>query len=175
MAEYNDITNSSEQLNCKCCKTTVTENDSFCPNCGFPLKGTIEEQGEFIGKFLTKKNEEQEWKRQVNNARTTLAVVGVLMIVTGGFYGLMNRNSGGEIIFVVNLIIGLIYFFLSWWSNKNPFGAILTGLIIFISIYLLQAFINPSSLIEGVIIKVVVVTYMINGVVSAAKVRNMSH
>lgn len=48
MEEFNSTTEQSE-ITCQCCKEKVNDADGFCQNCGFPLKGTTEEQGKFIG------------------------------------------------------------------------------------------------------------------------------
>ena len=174
MEEINPIP-PADIIKCRCCKTIVTNNDVFCPNCAYPLQGTDDEQSTFIGQFIARKNEQEEWKRQVSSATTTLIVVAILTIVGGAISAMVNRELGGETIFIISLVLAAIYFFLAWWSKKNPFGAILTGLIIYVSLHLLYAFIDPTSIIKGIIIKVIVISYMIKGIVGAAKVRNVSH
>lgn len=162
-----------EEVKCRCCKTVAEDNDLFCPNCAYPLQGTEEEQSTFIGQYITRKNEQEEWKRQVKNAKVTMIVLACISFFLGIVYFSIG-GSEGIILFVIQAIVAAIYGFLAYWSEKTPFGAILTGLIIYISLHLLYAFEDPSTISKGVIIKVVIISYMIKGVASAAKVRNLS-
>lgn len=159
---------------CQCCKYEVSESDSFCNNCGFPLNGTDDEKGKFIGQYLTQKNTRAEVYSQVKNARTTLFVVAGYYIFMG-LISAVNDNTDGLLIFIVTVVFAAIFCGLAFWSSKNPFGALLTGLIMFISLIILSVIEDPIELVRGVIVKVIIISYMIKGVVGASKVRGMKN
>ncbi len=156
---------------CQCCKYEVSENDSFCNNCGFPLNGTDEEKGKFIGRYLTQKNQKTEIDSQVKSARTTLFVVAGLTVLGGLLSGATDKGGDGGIILIASLIIAVIFCGLAFWSNKNPFGALLTGLIMYVSLLILGTIDNPLELMRGIIVKVIIISYMVKGVIGASKVR----
>lgn len=160
---------------CQCCKYEVSESDSFCNNCGFPLNGTDEEKGKFIGQYLTQKNTKAEIENQVKSARTTLFVVAGLMVLSGLFSLATDKEGDGGFILIASLVIAAIFCGLAFWSNKNPFGALLTGLIMYISLILLSIIEDPIELVRGVIVKVIIISYMIKGVIGASKVRGMKN
>lgn len=160
---------------CQCCKYEVGENDSFCNNCGFPLHGTDEEKGKFIGQYLTQKNAKVEIESQVKSARTTLFVVAGLTVLGGLLSTATNNEGDGGIILIASIVIAAIFCGLAFWSNKNPFGALLTGLIMYISLILLSVIEDPMELVRGIIVKVIIISYMIKGVVGASKARGMKN
>ncbi len=172
MEEFNTTATESETI-CQCCKQKVTYTDSFCQNCGFPLKGTQEEQGKFIGQYITRKGEKEEWKNQVKNAKITLLVLAGLTILFGLIALNTNTEGEGVVDFLIYAIIAGIYGFLAWWSDKNPFGAVLTGLIVYVALNILTAIVDPLTIFSGVIWKVLIISYLIKGVAGAAKVRNV--
>lgn len=46
------------------------------------------------------------------------------------------------------------------WARSNPYPACITGLSLFIGLHLLAAIADPSSLAQGIIIKVVVISVL---------------
>jgi hypothetical protein len=61
----------------------------------------------------------------------------------------------------------VIYLILAAWSNKNPFGAILTAFIIYITLIVINAFFDPATIIQGIIIKIFFIGALIKGTRSA--------
>jgi hypothetical protein len=166
----------SQQLLCRCCKKQVTETDDFCPNCGFPLKGTEAEQGKFIGRYIL--NDSNSMGNAVNVDETTrkggnaLFVAAGFMVLGGLIIMLRDETGDGPILLLINIIVAAMYVGLGFWSKKNPFAAILVGLIIFVSLIIINAIVEPISIIQGIIVKVIVIGYLIRGLVAASKARN---
>lgn len=173
MEAYTTIT--PKKPTCQCCKFEIGESDSFCNNCGFPLNGTDEEKGKFIGQYLTQKNTKAEVESQVKNARTTLFVVAGLTTLSGLYSLVANKEGDGGFLLIISLVLAAIFCGLAFWSNKNPFGALLTGLIMYVSLIILGSIDDPMELIRGIIVKVIIISYMIKGVVGASKVRGMKN
>lgn len=162
---------STASLTCKCCKTNVSDVDTFCPSCGFPLKGTPEEQGKFIGRYIMTKEDPFALDKEVKNARTTLGVVTGLMVLSGILYMVIDPAGEGQLLLMIYLVVAAIFGFLTWWSTKNPFGALLTGLILYISLIILGAVDDPKTIVKGIIFKVLIIGYLAKGVMSASKAR----
>jgi len=158
-------------LTCKCCKTNVSDIDTFCPSCGFPLKGTSEEQGKFIGRYIMTKDDPFALNKEVKNARTTLGVVTGLMVLSGIIFMAIDPGGEGKLLLMVYLVVAAIFGFLTWWSTKNPFGALLTGLILYISLLIIGAVGEPESIVKGIIVKVLIIGYLVKGVMSSSKAR----
>ena len=67
-------------------------------------------------------------------------------------------------LFATNYFLGLIMFGLYFWSKKNPFAAMVTALTVYLSVIVLSAIIDPHSIYQGIIIKIFVITALINGI-----------
>lgn len=165
----------SSIINCECCAAIVNASDSYCQKCGFPLMGTEQEKNTFKAKYIIDINDQEDLKKQIKNARTSLIVVAVLTILGGFVEAARGEKEDTGMIVLIAVILAAIYGGFAIWSNKKPFAALLSGLILFISIILISAFLEPMSIISGIIVKVLVIGYLIKGIVGASKVRNVEY
>lgn len=58
---------------------------------------------------------------------------------------------------IVTTVLAAIFFGLWLWGRKSPFPALLTALIVFVTFHLLDAVLDPMSLLRGIIMKVVII------------------
>lgn len=166
----------NEEYTCRCCKNKISVNDEFCPNCGFPLKGTETEQGKFIGQYILNNGSQRgnviETTQNLDTARNILFVVAAFTLLAGVVLAAISDfNDEGVFLLITNLILAALYLALGLWSKKNAFGALLTGFIIYISIIILNAVLDPATIFKGIIFKVLIISYLLKGVISASKQR----
>lgn len=74
---------------------------------------------------------------------------------------------------LVNLVICVIYLILAVWSSRNPFAAILTALLIYLTIQLINVMTIPGSLFSGIIIKIVIIAAFVKGIRAALEARGL--
>lgn len=84
-----------------------------------------------------------------------------IMQTLGSFvlFGMQNSVEGGETpVLSLAIMLGLaaIFFGLWIWGKTAPFAALLTALIVFVSFHLLDAVIDPTSLLRGILVKIIV-------------------
>jgi hypothetical protein len=60
--------------------------------------------------------------------------------------------------------LGAIFLGLWWWAQSNPFAATLTALLLYITFMLVNAMVDPASLLRGIIVKIVVVAALFSAV-----------
>jgi hypothetical protein len=92
------------------------------------------------------------------------------MYVLAGLMSLatvIQYTNGDTASAIAYLILGTIYVGLGQWTATKPFAAILTGLILFLTVQLLGIVLDPTSIFSGIIIKVLVVVALITGSRSA--------
>lgn len=65
---------------------------------------------------------------------------------------------------VVLVALGVIYIGLWWWAQTNAFAAALIALLLFVTVMLVSALIDPVSLVKGIIIKVIIVAALSSAV-----------
>jgi len=68
------------------------------------------------------------------------------------------------IFFLTNYFLGGIMLGLYFWAKKNPFAAIVTALCIYLSVIVLNAIIDPLTIFDGIIVKLIAIPALINGV-----------
>lgn len=160
----------NEDLICKCCETEIAESDDFCSECGFPLKGTEKEQGKHIGKYVVGALDEESGKSGVKKSKNALLIIAGILVASGIWVS-KGGGEAGAFIVVTNIVLAVIFAFLAMWSEKNPFSAFLTALILFISLQILFLLADPLSIISGILFKFVIIFFLVNGITSAAKLK----
>ncbi len=77
-------------------------------------------------------------------------------------YAMANHegNPAATMTLVVMMVLAVIFFGLWIWGKTAPFAAILTALIIFVSVHALDAVLDPMALFRGIILKIVMLTGM---------------
>jgi hypothetical protein len=155
---------------CPFCSEPIETADAFCIHCGFPVKGTEEEQQSYRTGRWVKEDELDEMKRRVRQASNTMFGLAVLFFLAGLYYFSMLKlyqNPGA--ILLINWIVSSVYIGLGLWSRSQPAAAIISGLIFYAIVTVLTFIDNPSSLLSGIILKIFIVILLINGMNSAYK------
>jgi hypothetical protein len=65
------------------------------------------------------------------------------------------------------LFVALIYLALAFWSDKKPFIALLSGLLLYLTLIIISAVFDPISLVKGFIWKIIIISYLGKGLYSA--------
>ena len=154
--------------NCPNCATEINGNPEFCVQCGFPVNGTERKQSKFYAEQAMTRSKVKQAPKQIRQARNTLFIVGALQLAFGLVLFFMNDDvaellAGG--------IIFLIFLGLGFWSQSKPQVAILLGLLVYLSLIILSAIIDPSTLARGVIVKVVIIIFLGKGLNSARELK----
>ncbi|MEP6750616.1 MAG: hypothetical protein ABJB86_22960, partial [Bacteroidota bacterium] len=70
-------------------------------------------------------------------------------------------------ILITNAAVAVIFLLLGIWAGKKPLAAIISGIVLYGVIILIGVVQNPSSLFSGIILKILVISYLIKGLISA--------
>src|SRR6478609_8513589 len=154
----------SDIVTCENCGSTNQNAQKFCSKCSFPINGTEEDKKKFKTKIRGHKFLMAEAEKEAKTAKTIILVLAGFVLLMGLYQGFVNDDFATMI---VNLCISLLYLILAAWSNKNPFGAILTAFIIYITMNVINAFFEPSSLLQGLLVKIFFIGAFIKGIRSA--------
>lgn len=74
-------------------------------------------------------------------------------------------------VLIVNLILSALMLVLAWWSKRRPLPAILIATAIFVVVQVAAAIVDPKTLMQGIIVKAIVIAVLargIKGAISAA-------
>lgn len=159
---------------CRNCQKTVPAGQKFCTNCGFPVNATPEEEDQFYYRQGAKQLELDSLGKTVSNAKNALWVVAGLMGVIGiGLYFIDRNSPIATITLISNLIVAAIFVALGFWASQKPFTALLVGLILYITIYLLGVIVGGANPVRGIIMHIIIITYLVRGINSAREVEQL--
>ncbi|MCP4215546.1 MAG: hypothetical protein GY765_12910 [bacterium] len=132
-------------------------------------------------------DENYKLERHVTRAEIAIIIVAVVTILFA-FYQiytvegkiseissnpLLELDAGAVFelrIFVYStLIIGFVFLGLYFWAKKNPFGASLTALILYLGNWIAGVVLQGTPVARGGLIKILIVAVLLNGVVSGYK------
>lgn len=151
---------------CHYCKRTgLTSQDAFCPGCGFPQGGTEPRQYAFIVKKRKLRSEIRENENMLGYSRYMLWVAaGVNALAFGGSEG---------VVFASGAIVSSAFVGLSLWVKKNPFAALLTALIVYVSLQLFLALFDPLFILRGIAGKVLIAGAFAYGMYAAKTIERL--
>ncbi|HEX5154601.1 MAG TPA: hypothetical protein VFW07_24310 [Parafilimonas sp.] len=158
---------------CKHC-TYVNETEfSFCTNCGYPLQNSLLEDV-FHKRIRQRTNILFKAESSVMFARIVLYVIGSFLFM--GIFFIFAENSRKYLVVLLALMLSGLFFFLAFWSRKNPFTALLTAFIVLIAFSAINIF---SSLVQsfttlagvtGMLLCLVLLFVMLRGVQAAYRI-----
>ncbi len=167
----------SETVVCPTCKTNYESKPLICAKCGFPFLGTEKEKAIFIGKQISKKSQISDTQSKIKRARVILWVIGGLMFVSGFFIKTGGSTLTDSIEVVIRLVIGLIFIAFGFLTYKKPLISILIPLILLLLNYTIAAIINPYTLMQGFVLKIIFLGslgYALLGIFQAEKIKKES-
>jgi hypothetical protein len=176
-----------KDLQCPSCKAEIQLLDEFCAKCGHSL-GT---PARFLHRHSVQGATNAIWvlavlfalfgivmfflmKETTETALTNLAAFEdheVLEPIDGVTYtaGELRKQVLWEHrgILVVNLLLAAIMVVLAWWSKQRALPAILIATAIFVVVQVTAAIVDPKTLMQGIIMKAVVIAVLIRGIKGA--------
>lgn len=163
---------SLNQTNCKHCSAVVQFNERFCADCGYPENGNDKERSHFIAKKVMHNRKGAVETKRIKSGRNVLFVLSAMIFLIGIFAAYMA--NGDLSIFVENTILALIYLGLGIWSSKKPFISLLLALLLFLTTTLINAIIDPSTLVRGIIFKIIIIAFLGKALYAAFEQRKIN-
>ncbi|WP_378185800.1 hypothetical protein ACE939_11845 [Aquimarina sp. W85] len=151
---------------CSQCATLIKQQAKFCTHCGYPQLGTEKEQSQFHAKRVMAKQQQEVDVKRIASAQKTLYWTSGIFMVFGLFYFFKTEEIS---ILITNAILSILYLLLAFWTKEKPFAALLSALLLYLTVIAINAVIEPMSLLSGIIMKVVFLTLLIKGLYSASQ------
>ncbi|GAA4111582.1 hypothetical protein GCM10022393_09400 [Aquimarina addita] len=151
---------------CSQCNFGITLETKFCTHCGFPEHGDEKEQAVFHANKVMKKSKIKDDAKKINSARKTLYWMAGIFFVFGLFYYFTLQDIS---VLLVNVVLAVIYLVLAYWSQKKPFAALLSALLLYLTVVAMNAIAEPVSLFQGIIFKILIISFLIKGINSASQ------
>ncbi|RQO70745.1 hypothetical protein DBR43_22385 [Pedobacter sp. KBW06] len=157
-----------ENINyCNCCAVKYEAMDAFCNACGFPLQGTKQEQDFYISERNVKEIELIDLDEKVERARRSLYWISGLTLFSLVFV-VFKPSPDEDVSFLVitTLILSTAFLGLAVWGKTRTSTALISGLSLYLIIHILNAILDPRTILSGIIVKVVIIVYLVKGIKS---------
>lgn len=110
------------------------------------------------------------YDKPIRRVRIILYIIAVLQLIALFTIGDLPEPQNW-ITMGIYVFFAAVFAVLAWWTKKRPYTAIITALSIYGSLLVIGGIIEPSSIVQGIIIKVVVIVLMISALSNAKEVQ----
>lgn len=115
---------------------------------------------------MKEKHDKQQSNRVVNRGRIGLYIVAGLYALAGIYEAFFML--GAEVLFgIIDWIVAGIFIGLAILSYKKAFIAMVTGLAVYLLLIVLLAIVDPTTIIQGVIWKILITALLVHGIKEA--------
>ena len=110
------------------------------------------------------------YDKPVKRARILLFIIaGLQLLATFTAIGLPEPENW--ITIGIYVFFAIVFGVLAFWTKKRPYTAIVTALSIYTALQLLSAILEPSSILKGILIKIVVFVLLITALKNGREVQ----
>ena len=169
---------------CPHCQSENPDGAEFCEQCGKAVPSSTPSgprvvSGEVIAATSIGQNLQADLLRKAaGKAAGALFIVagltvlgGVLLYALGKRLGLSASDLNATLI--VNLVLAGIFAALGFWARVNPLPGAIVGLVLFVSILVLNAVLDPASIVAGWLVKIIVVVVLTKAIQAGVKHRQL--
>lgn len=155
---------------CHYCGTSpLPESSVYCPSCGFPQRGTEQEQKRFLIGRRNAGTEVNEAEAGIGIARLILFGLGILH---GGIAAYIYFNIPGSTWIGLGAV-GAVYVGLGFWGGKKPYPALLSGFIVYVTYLLVITALAPETIFSGLVLKIGIIAGLLAGMRSVKKAEEL--
>ena len=158
----------NQELNlCACCTNTYQPVDTFCTNCGYPLQGNEDAQRNHIANRSIKEVDLIELDKKVKAASQSLYWIAGIMGFSSliGYFTLAENDDITVFLITTVILVGAFLAF-AVWSKTKPVTALISGLSLYIIVQLLNLMVDPTSILKGIIFKILIIGYLVKGIMA---------
>ncbi len=170
------------------CPHCGVENDgvaAFCVQCGKALPESMPSgprvvSGDQMAATAVGQNlQADQLRKQAGQAFKALIVVAVLSVIGGVVFFFILKSGPKEVadqapvVLAINLVLAAIYAGLAIWARVNPLPAAIVGLVLFVSVHVISAVIDPMSIAQGIIVKIIIVVVLVKAIQAGVKYRQL--
>ena len=161
---------------CPHCGVAVEPTAAFCPSCGKAVSSgstgprVVDREG-LASTGAGIQLQAESLLKESRKAFTCLLVVAILQFI--GAFVVLALGPGLLQVSVVLSIIGGIFLGLAVWARRSPLPAAITGLVILLTLWAVDAVIDPTTLAHGIIVKLIVLLVLGRAIQAGVRYRQL--
>jgi hypothetical protein len=143
-------------LTCGACQAVVKTHDQFCESCGHAMPS----------------GEDRSHMKIVKQAANTIWTLAALLLLSGiVLYLVSTAPAAKTAVLIVSMILAALMAALAIWARKAPLAALVVATATYGVLIVTNAIIDPRTIAQGLILKIVIVALLIRGIKSALALR----
>ena len=139
-----------EKKSCALCRGLVPVQQEFCGNCGYPANSTEKNKKRFKSNRVEKKKKLDEIESKIKNAGYFIFLIAAF----NALYGFISESPEEKIVY---LVLAGLYVIFGILAFKKPFIGILLAFVLYGTLLILTAFVDPTILFKGIFMKVMII------------------
>ena len=109
--------------------------------------------------------EMQGYETGVRKARTALFVTAAILFISEMITASLSNIPITPTLIIIAVVEAGIFVALGFWTKTRPYAAILTGLVLFIGLWVLAIVVaGTSGAIGGIVIRIIIISYLISAI-----------
>ncbi|MDD4891279.1 MAG: zinc ribbon domain-containing protein [Phycisphaerae bacterium] len=168
-------------ISCPHCSAPNADAAAFCASCGKALPTGLSATPRVVGSEQFAATDagvalqDQTLKKESKKAVGALAAVAILQTIGAIIiFALLQNNpaasSQAGAILAVMLVLAAIFAALSFWARSSPLPAAIVGLVLFVTVHLIDAVASGGvTLAQGIIVKIIVIVVLIRAIQAGVK------
>lgn len=153
-------------LTCSQCQRANVSSLKFCESCGASLADVA------AAERMADESEAEVMLLEVKKAQGAIGIVAILQVVVGLVFLALGKVDTTGVIVMVG--IGGVFGGLWVWCRTNPLAASIVGLLVFTSLHLTEAIIDPKTILSGIVIKIIVVVVLVKAIAAGLEHREFT-
>ncbi|WP_143014033.1 hypothetical protein [Mucilaginibacter pineti] len=115
-----------------------------------------------------------EFNKTLKSATMSLYYLAGIFVISGLISFFMNKDNADVLAIVLpNFILAILFLVLGSFSRKKTLACLVSGLSLYIIVQVLNAIADPVSIGRGIIMKIIIIGYLINGIKSAINIEKI--
>ena len=172
------------QIACPHCGASNPSTGTFCESCGKALPSAVSSSprvtsaaGGFAGTGVGRTLQAAELHKQAKKAAGALLAVAILQTVVGAIVLVALGNTVPAPLRNAAMVqvfgIAAVFFGLYAWARKQPLPAAIVGLIVYVTLNLIYGIMNPETLVQGIIVKLIIIGVLVSAIQAGVKYRQL--
>jgi len=110
------------------------------------------------------------YDKPVKKAKNILFAIAAIQLI-GIYFAFQQFGLERTITIILSVGVALLFFLLALWTKKKPFDAIIIGLVLYSVLVAANAILDPSTIIQGLIMKIGIYVLLISALSNAREVQ----
>ncbi|MBI5360335.1 MAG: hypothetical protein HZA48_07100 [Planctomycetes bacterium] len=165
----------NEPVQCPKCGSAAVKGDDFCGQCGHKLALLARYRLKQSGERFSTRYAKDVYGGNIKSGRGAILAVTIILAITGIFLITASdrREEDGTAAAIAVFIIAGVFFALWFWAKIQPFPASLTAFILFISLIGINIAFDPTTLAQGFLVKIVILSLLLRAITSSYKYKRL--